>query len=368
MLGGGATCFSFGTYWNDGCILRLGATGDEKTEWRLLTPSEAANFGHAKATNGKFTTPSELNQEDQPKLPRKKGQSKAILRRTLESAADFELIRNEGRPVILSGVNIGSCSNLWTNDYLKTKIGESRDVVVHSSPTPHMNFQQKNFSYTTQPFGSFLDSASTGSHLYLRSLSTDKPSDKPTNLAEDFPSIADDFSLPQQLRYVQENMHSSPFRVSGPVTMWLHYDVMANILCQIRGHKRLLLFSPTEVTKLSFPPGASSSTINPFTDKHSAQAYEARLEPGDVLYIPPMWLHTAEPTEGLSVAVNVFFRDSSMEAGYAAGRDVYGNRDLAAYERGRRDVQRIAKSFEGLPNDVKKFYISRLAKELGGLS
>jgi len=68
--------------------------------------------------------------------------------------------------------------------------------------------------------------------------------------------------------------------------------------------------------------------------------------------------------EGLSVAVNVFFRDDSMEAGYAAGKDVYGNRDLAMYERGRRDVQRIGKSFEGLPPQVKSFYISRLAEEL----
>lgn len=310
------------------------------------------------------------NHKNKDGSKRSKGKCKpiSILRKSIKTAADFELIRNESRPVILTGVDIGPCSTLWTDEYLKAKIGPTRPVVVHSSPTPHMNFQAKNFSYETQPFGDFIDAASNVAHLYLRALSVEKPSEKPTNLAEDFPSIAPDFRLPEELHYVQDNMHSSPFRISGPVTMWLHYDVMANILCQVRGQKRLLLFSPTEVTKLSFPAGASGSTINPFTDAHTAQAYEAKLQPGDVLYLPPLWLHAAEPTEGLSVAVNVFFREASMAAGYAAGRDVYGNRDLAAYERGRRDVLRIAKGFEGLPSDARRFYLARLADELRELS
>ncbi|KAL1303451.1 hypothetical protein AAFC00_006839 [Neodothiora populina] len=369
ILGGGATAFSFGTSWNDGCLLRLGASEHDTVDWRLLSPEQAADYGKAKATNGQFEMPSQLSQADQPKPPATKGKQVSIPRKTIESAADFELVRNEGRPVILCGVDLGSCTLTWTNDYLKSKVGETRDVVVHSSPTPHMTFQKKNFKYITQPFGSFINAASNGEHLYLRALSSEKPSDKPTNLAEDFPSISDDFSLPESLQYAQKNMHSSPFRISGPVTMWLHYDVMANILCQVRGRKRLLLFSPTDVTKLSFAPGASSSDLNPFTDDiSSAQAHEANLEPGEILYIPPVWLHAAEPTEGLSVAVNVFFRDASMETGYAAGRDVYGNRDLAAYERGRRDIQRIAKGFEGVPGDVRTFYLSRLADELARIA
>lgn len=88
-----------------------------------------------------------------------------------------------------------------------------------------MNFQTKNFSYITKAFGTFLDEVYAGGRQYLRSISAEKPTKMPANLAVDFPELKEDFRLPAQLSLVTENMHSSPLRVSGPVTMWLHYDV-----------------------------------------------------------------------------------------------------------------------------------------------
>ena len=144
---------------------------------------------------------------------------------------------------------------------------------------------------------------------------------------------------------------------------------MANILCQIRGTKRLLLFPPSDILYLGISPGASSSSIDVFDDSRSsdellalAHPQEAVLHPGDVLFIPPLWAHSASPTEGTSVAVNVFFRN--LQTGYAAGRDVYGNRDLQAYERGRKDLEKMTKAFDGLPPDMARFYMERLAEEL----
>lgn len=143
---------------------------------------------------------------------------------------------------------------------------------------------------------------------------------------------------------------------------------MANVYCQIGGSKRLILFPPSDVEHLSFAPGASSSHVDVFSLLDSPQLarthpYEAVLSPGDVLFLPPLWLHTASPTSTQSIAVNVFFKD--LDNGhYASGRDVYGNRDLGAYEKGRQDVARIAKGFERLPNDAREFYLLRLADEL----
>jgi len=168
-----------------------------------------------------------------------------------------------------------------------------------------MDFLSKNFEYVTRPFGEFMNAIERDEKLYLRSLAADKPSELPADLKRDFPTISADFQLPPELSLILQNAHSSPLRISGPVSMWLHYDV---------------------------------------------------------LFLPSLWLHTASPTEGISVAVNVFFRN--LKNGYAVGKDVYGNRDLQAYEKGRQDVNKIAKSFENLPLDVQNFYLQRLAEEL----
>lgn len=88
-----------------------------------------------------------------------------------------------------------------------------------------MDFKAKNFRYVTTDFGSFIDGIKKGDKTYLRALSQEKPTEKPALLAEDFPELAPDFVLPPQLSLVQENLFSSVLRVSGPVNMWLHYDV-----------------------------------------------------------------------------------------------------------------------------------------------
>lgn len=140
----------------------------------------------------------------------------------------------------------------------------------------------------------------------------------------------------------------------------------------MQGEKRLVLYPPWDVSKLGFAPGASSSSINVFQSTASQTSqlasppgttpHEAHMKPGDILFLPPLWLHTACPTTGVSVAVNVFFR--SLAHGYAPGRDVYGNRDLHAYEKGRKNVEKIIRSFDRLPRDIAQFYLHRLADEL----
>lgn len=247
-----------------------------------------------------------------------------------------------------------------------------------------MDFNAKNFRYITDDFGTIMTRANNGDRLYLRSLSNDKPAEQPAKLEDDYPGLAAEFSLPEQLSYVKTQIFSSVLRVSGKVNMWLHYDVslkltsccasslianqvMANVYAQIVGSKRMILFPPSDVSQLAFAPGASSSSVDVFAALETAKLastrpHEAMVGPGDVLFLPPLWLHAAAPTTNMSVAVNVFFRD--LSSGYASGRDVYGNRDLAAYEKGRQDVAKIAKQFQQLPEEIRKFYLTRLADEL----
>lgn len=86
-----------------------------------------------------------------------------------------------------------------------------------------MDFNAKNFRYTTMAFGDFAKEIQTGKRLYMRALSPDAPANQAANLDRDFPVLNTDFSLPQELVKCAENVHSSVLRISGPVNMWLHY-------------------------------------------------------------------------------------------------------------------------------------------------
>ncbi|KAL8707629.1 MAG: hypothetical protein Q9220_007367 [cf. Caloplaca sp. 1 TL-2023] len=252
----------------------------------------------------------------------------------------------------------------------KDRLGATYQVVIHQAEHGRLNFQTKNFRYVKKPFGEFIQEACNGSRVYLRSLSEAKPADEPASLYDDFPGLQDDFTLPEKFDTVLRNQHSSSLRISGPVNMWLHYDVMANILCQVIGRKKIALYPPSEAIRFQIPPGQSSSPIDVFADdsdgrgqiKYPQNCIEATLMDGDVIYIPPLWLHSTAPLDNFSVSINVFFRD--LESGYAAGRDVYANRDLQAYENGRKSIGKMVKSFDGLPNDIGSAYLLRLADEL----
>ena len=355
ILGGGAVCFSFGTFWNES-IIAISDSDQTPRPFFEVNPQEPDRSIEQRITANIIKEPLSgctVPRDDQVRSPQ-----------------DFGQILDKGRPVIMRNTAMDSCMTDWTLPNLIAKIGGDRVIVVHEAPgESFLDFQLKNFRYVKKPFKDFVDEISQGSPQYLRSLSSENPAGKPANIHVDFPELASSFKLPPQLNIVQQRMHSSVLRISGPVTMWLHYDVMANVLCQIHGTKRLLLYPPSDVSLFAIPPGTSSSSINCFDrgpKRHSsltlAHSHEALLEPGDILYIPPLWLHTASPVDNISLSVNVFFRN--LDGGYAPGRDTYGNRDLQAYENGRRDIEKISRSFDKLPTDMGKFYLDRLADEL----
>ena len=354
ILGGGGVCFSFGTFWNETIISLSDCVGAPRPLKEVLAqePDLLKNLG----SPGNALKPAYLANT----VPRDE---------KIQSSVDFEKILNNRQPVIMKNLDVGLCTAECTLMNLAVKIGEDRLVVVHEASNKHMDFQLKNFKYAKKRFSDFADEITRGSPQYLRSLSSENSAGKPADISVDFPELASSFELPPQLEIVKRQMHSSVLRISGPVTMWLHYDVMANVLCQIHGTKKLILYPPSDVSLFSIPPGTSSSSINCFDtgpDRHPslslAHPQEALIQPGEVLFIPPLWLHTASPVDNISISVNVFFRN--LEAGYATGRDIYGNRDLQAYEKGRRDIEMMSKSFEKLPTDMAKFYLERLADEL----
>jgi hypothetical protein len=93
------------------------------------------------------------------------------------------------------------------------------------------------------------------------------------------------------------------------------YDEMHSVRAQVYGRARVLVFPPEAWERIyPFPmmhPGQRSAQVNftrpdraAFPHWRRAHAQEAILEPGDVLYVPPMWFTRTESLEP-SVAVTV---------------------------------------------------------------
>lgn len=215
VVSGGAVCFSFGTFWNSSIwLLQDVSWVREFVQWDLLDETEES--GTRKPKPAAEQMPKELASPDE---------TTAVPRQTVETPAQFEEIMARAQPVVITGTDLGRCTSSWSKEYLIQALGADRQVIVHEAQSGHMNFQKKNFSYVTKSLKTFLDEIYQGSRQYLRSISADQPAKKAANFAEDFPEIQADFQLPSSLQFVQEHAHSSPLRISGPVTMWLHYDV-----------------------------------------------------------------------------------------------------------------------------------------------
>ncbi|KAF8421636.1 hypothetical protein EV426DRAFT_536080, partial [Tirmania nivea] len=141
----------------------------------------------------------------------------------------------------------------------------------------------------------------------------------------------------------------------------------ANVLFQVSRTKKFRLWHPHRALELGFPPGGSSSAtiLNPFADLSTSATttnYDILLNPSDAIFIPSVFPHAALSVTPC-VAVNVFWGDLDGEK-YAPGKDVYGNRDLVAYERGRQALGKVMRQFEGLPEWVRRFYLERLGAEV----
>lgn len=236
IAGGGAVCFSFGSYWNRNVLTLNFGSGEHPGTWSFDSDQICISSSDQQQ-NGQ---PGESVSISPPLLAESEG-IRGILRLNIETSNDFMQMINNSQPFIIEGLDLGPCQRKWTLDLLKARIGPHRSVrclyhvslrgllkfkvSVHEATENHMDFQAKNFRYITTPFASFIDRIASGSMEYLRSLAVGKPAAKPAEFESDFPELASDFKLPPQLDYVSQNAHSSPLRISGAVIIWLHYDV-----------------------------------------------------------------------------------------------------------------------------------------------
>ncbi len=117
-----------------------------------------------------------------------------------------------------------------------------------------------------------------------------------TKPRKQYPELITDINFPPLFDH--HAFFSSVFRISSAnIRLWTHYDVMDNMLVQAVGLKRVVLFPPSDFDFMYMNGDKSEVTdidqpdLSAYPLFAKATRFECQLKPGDVLFIPALWLH-----------------------------------------------------------------------------
>lgn len=249
------------------------------------------------------------------------GEDNKIARIDTPTTEDFR--RNfisRSKPVIIEGATENwKALSSWTDDYLKSVIGATKVRVEVSSnnyfpslqdgPKTERQYRQISFA----DYVGFISSENTRADKYYLSDSS---------LFEKFPILAADIGYPAFLDKRLTLRNSWWFGAAGTITP-LHYDLVYNLIVQVRGRKRFTLFAPKQL-KLLYPMAKSSrrahfSRVNierpdlaAFPKFRQTVRLEFTLEAGEMLFIPPFWWHQVQSLER-AISLNFWWKISWRE-------------------------------------------------------
>ncbi|MDR6840965.1 cupin-like domain-containing protein [Pseudoxanthomonas sacheonensis] len=116
--------------------------------------------------------------------------------------------------------------------------------------------------------------------------------------------------------------------VGNQVTTPAHFDASHNLAVVVCGRRRFTLFAPEQVGNLYIgpldfaPTGAAISMARldrpddprfPRLRQALAQSLVSELEPGDAIYMPPLWWHHVSSLERLNALVNYWWKPITPE-------------------------------------------------------
>ncbi|KAI8457647.1 cupin-like domain-containing protein [Phakopsora pachyrhizi] len=413
-VGGGATCFSFGSRFDsDIILLSVSNQIDIKSlRDRSIEEHQADVKEDLERSDGTFDSSVLDTWNREVELDSIESINSKMI--------DLRSILLESRPKVIKNFDIGPCKTRWkSKDYLKQKVGKKRVSVHvsddHSDKNHYLNFHEKNFTYRMMSFEQLVDSifkdhdpehkqqlkqhdgdsmnCKEDRTIYLRSLSNSPK--RPTDFFRDFREISDDFVIPEPVRRLltegdgqSSRLFSSVLRVSSiDMGLWAHYDSYDNFLIQVVGRKLVKLWNPSEIINL-YILGSSSAVDEDEEDEvlkkfplfRKSKPFITILEPGDFLFIPSTWIHSVKSLEP-SISINLFFKTfkrSDCDDFFKDGDfDVWGNYDLLPYKRIESKLKKRLimidpidednnwMEFNRLLNlDQKKFYLKKLGIEL----
>ena len=224
------------------------------------------------------------------------------------------------KPVIITGkINDWKAYSLWSVDYLNNVVG-NKEIHVNFSKNQIFDFDPKvQFTMVSKKmkFTDFTDwifqEKTTDEYYYLQQ--------SPIKIS--FPELIPDIEVPD---YIDKKLFivTNLWIGTGGNVSQLHYDMSENLLSQLRGRKRVLLFEPKQ-TSLLYPFPAHSKIphmsqlnidqldIDKFPKFQKAKYMECLLEPGEMLFIPAFWWHQVYSLDQLNISINFWWKTNFKE-------------------------------------------------------
>lgn len=246
----------------------------------------------------------------------------------------MEAIAAERKPIMITNspaAHWPAVTNWRHDEYLATHVPQLTDVVMqHGSVHRYWALDAAFASVLDEPDDAMpRQDMATAAMLGELRRGERRYFSRDVTAVEGFP-LAD--IAPRDWLFVDrhEEFNSTTLWVGGNgVSTAAHYDMSHNFFIQLVGTKRFLLAPPSAHSELNLypwlhplgiftsrPQQPSLSTQPPPHPAEAAalvDAVTADLGPGDVLYLPPLWFHTAVAgSRTPSIAVNIW--SSSAEA------------------------------------------------------
>lgn len=124
VFGGGATCFSMGTFWEAGIY-------SAEIPHQFLRASAQAPSTSKLISLNYLESPQLINSGKgihRPDHPAAKATLTTIPRVTLKTERDFQEVLRDRKPVIIEGLSLGACLERWTPDYMAERLGSTKEV------------------------------------------------------------------------------------------------------------------------------------------------------------------------------------------------------------------------------------------------
>ena len=250
------------------------------------------------------------------------------------SRADFErdYLLNS-RPVLLAAQsNHWPAVKKWDMQYVETAVG---DRVVDVEYYPSGN-RHDAFTYHEMPLAEYIRLVGEDVQARKQYYVADKPA------AQLIPELIDDIETPELVDT------SRP----GRTVVFIGYDTFTTahyhrfrtqaLLTQVTGQKRVVLWPPEDLRYLSpgrwyslranhsripFDEASPKEIEQNFPKLQAARSFEVTLNPGETLFIPDHWMHTAE---GIGPSISItFFWTEAFRYSYLPGVIRDGMSDVA---------------------------------------